>query len=354
MNKHMKIDGRYIGDDYPPYLVAEISCNHNGNLDDALKLVRLAARAGCSAVKLQTYTPDMMTIDCDREDFMIRSGQWAGKTLYELYQAGQTPLEWHKDLFQAGRDIGITVFSSPFGKEAVDFLEDLNCPAYKIASYEIEDLELIGYAASTGKPLIISTGMATSPDIHEAISCARDNGCLELAILHCISAYPCDSKNANIRTITDMRERFGVITGFSDHTVSNYASVSAVSCGANIIEKHIKFELDKESLDADFSVPWEQMNHLCFQINQAWKTLGIVNYGKRECELQSQQFRRSLYFVNDIPKGQIIKNSDIRLIRPGHGLALRYKDIIIGKIAEDDIKRGTAVSFNLVDMELPL
>jgi len=240
----MKIDGREISNDAPPYIIAEISANHNGSIDAALKLIEIAKRAGAEAVKLQTYTPDTITLDSNLPDFQITEGLWGGRTLYELYEWAHTPWEWHAELFEKAKQCGITIFSSPFDNTAVDFLEDLNAPAYKIASFEVIDLPLIRYAASTKKPLIMSTGMANEQEISEAIEAARDAGCKDLAVLHCVSAYPASPSEYNLATITELRNKFGLVTGLSDHTLSNVTATASIALGAKIIEKHVTLNRD--------------------------------------------------------------------------------------------------------------
>lgn len=331
MNPKISIAGRNIGLDYPPYIIAELSANHNGRLDTALKIIEEAKKAGADAVKLQTYTADTITLDCDSEEFQIRGGLWDGKTLYQLYQEAQMPWEWHRPLFEHARKHDITIFSSPFDNTAVDLLEDLNAPAYKIASFEAVDLPLIKYVASTGKPMIISTGMADAEEIQEAIDAAREGGCKELAILHCVSGYPAPAADYNLRTIPDMMRRFALVTGLSDHTLDNTTAIVSVALGASIIEKHFTLDRNGKGPDDAFSLePWE-LSALCGGARVAWSALGSVDYDCKASELGNVKFRRSLYFVKSLPRGSKIKAGDFRSVRPGYGLPPKKSSEIIGR-----------------------
>jgi pseudaminic acid synthase len=337
------IEGRSIGPANPPYVIAELSANHNGKLETALRIIEEAKKAGADAVKLQTYTPETITLNCDYEDFKIRGGLWDGRTLYELYEEAHMPWEWHKPLFDYAKKIGITIFSSPFDTTAIDLLEDLNTPAYKIASFEAVDLPLIKYAASTGKPMIISTGMADSAEIQEAIDAAREGGCMELAILHCVSGYPAPAEDYNLRTIPDMFERFDLVTGLSDHTLDNITAVTSVAQGASIIEKHFTLDRDGGGPDDSFSLDPTQFATLCRDVKTAWQTLGKVDYGRKSSEQGNVKFRRSLYFVKDMKAGDHITDCCIRSVRPGFGLAPKYFEKIMGKILVKDINKNTPV-----------
>lgn len=345
----IQIAGRAIGPDHPPYVIAELSANHNGSLNTALRIVEAAKQAGADAVKLQTYRPDTITLDCDSEDFRISGGLWDGRTLYELYEEAHMPWEWHKPLFDHARSLGITIFSSPFDTTAVDLLEDLNAPAYKIASFEAVDLPLIRYAAGTGKPLIISTGMADAEEIAEAIAAARDGGCRELAILHCVSGYPAPPEDYNLRTIPDMIERFGLVTGLSDHTLDNTTAIASVALGASIIEKHFTLDRSGGGPDDSFSLEPAELAALCRGAKTAWQALGRVDYGRKSSEQGNVQFRRSLYFVKDLKAGDVITADAVRSVRPGYGLAPKHLEAVIGKRVNRDAAANTPVRLELMD-----
>ena len=339
----ISIAGRDIGLNYPPYIIAELSANHNGRLDTALKIIEEAKKAGADAVKLQTYTADTITLDCDSEEFQIRGGLWDGKTLYQLYQEAHMPWEWHKPLFEHARKNDITIFSSPFDNTAVDLLEDLNAPAYKIASFEAVDLPLIKYVASTGKPMIISTGMADAEEIQEAIDAAREGGCKELAILHCVSGYPAPAEDYNLRTVPDMMQRFGLVTGLSDHTLDNTTAIASVVLGASIIEKHFTLNRSGGGPDDSFSLEPAELAQLCHGAKTAWQALGKVDYGMKSSEQGNVKFRRSLYFVKDLNPGDTISKDAVRSVRPGHGLSPKHLDRVIGKKVRHQITANTPV-----------
>lgn len=346
MNPKISIAGRPIGPDYAPYIIAELSANHNGKLETALKIIEEAKKAGADAVKLQTYTADTITLDCDSEEFQIHGGLWDGKNLYQLYKEAQMPWEWHAILFEHARKLGITIFSSPFDNTAVDLLESLNAPAYKIASFEAVDLPLIKYVASTGKPMIISTGMADADEIQEAIQAARDGGCKELAILHCVSGYPAPAADYNLRTIPDMMNRFGLVTGLSDHTLDNTTAIASVVMGASVIEKHFTLDRSGGGPDDSFSLEPAELAALCRDSKTAWASLGQVDYGRKSSEQGNVKFRRSLYFVKDIKAGDVITADAVRSVRPGFGLPPKYLEHIIQKKATCDIKANTPTSLN--------
>jgi N-acetylneuraminate synthase len=348
-NPVISIAGRSIGSGFPPFVVAEISASHHGSLKTALKLIDKAKKANADAVKLQTYTPDTITLDCDRPEFIIEGGLWDGRTLYELYEEAHTPWEWHKPLFDHARKLGITIFSSPFDNTAVDLLEDLNAPAYKIASFEAIDLPLIKYVAGTGKPMIISTGMADLEEIGEAIEAAREGGCQELAILHCVSGYPAPAEDYNLRTIPDLIDRFGLVTGLSDHTLDNTTAIAGVALGASIVEKHFTLDRSGGGPDDSFSLEPKELATLCRDTNNAWSALGDVDYGIKSSERGNIQFRRSLYFVRDIQKGEIVKVGDIRSVRPGFGLPPKEAEKIIGKMLTKSVLANTPVSKESID-----
>lgn len=341
--KEIKIDGRSIGAAYPPYIIAEISANHNGSIETAKKIIEEAKKAGADAVKLQTYTPDTITLNSDAEDFRIRGGLWDGRTLYDLYKEAHMPWEWHKPLFDHARAQGITIFSSPFDNTAVDLLEDLNAPAYKIASFEAVDLPLIKYVASTRKPMIISTGMADAEEIQEAIDAARSGGCKELVILRCVSGYPAAAEDYNLRTIPDMLERFGVLVGLSDHTLDNTTAIASVAMGACVIEKHFTLDRSGGGPDDSFSLEPNDLRLLCEMAKTCWHAIGGVEYGPKSTELGNIKFRRSLYFVKNIKKDQIITSDCVRSVRPGYGLAPKYMENIVGMHAANDIEAMSPV-----------
>ncbi len=343
MNKTISINGVSIGQDFPPYVIAEMSANHNGDFKAALKIIENAAKSGASALKIQTYRPDTITLDCDLPDFQIKDGLWQGRTLFDLYDWAHTPWEWHKDLFDHAKKCDITIFSSPFDNTAVDLLEDLGAPAYKIASFEAIDLQLIKYVASTNKPMIISTGMANMAEIGEAIEVAQDNGCSELAILHCVSGYPAPITDYNLNTIPDMINKFGLVTGISDHTLDNVTSIAAVSLGASIIEKHFTLDRNGGGPDDSFSLELEDMANLCSGAKNAWSALGKINYERKASEENNIKFRRSLYFIKDLKKGDIIMEDSIKSIRPGYGLPPKLFNDVIGKTVNCDIEFGTPV-----------
>jgi N-acetylneuraminate synthase len=338
------IAGREISCKQAPYIIAELSANHNGKLETALRIIDEAAKAGADAVKLQTYRPDTITLDSDAEEFRIKGGLWDGRTLYELYEEAHTPWEWHKPLFEHARNVGITIFSSPFDKTAVDLLEDLNAPAYKIASFEAVDLPLIRYVAATGKPMMISTGMADVEEIEEAIVAARDGGCKELAVLHCVSGYPAPAEDYNLRTIPDMIERFGLVTGVSDHSLGNTTAIASVVLGAAIIEKHFTLNRNGGGPDDSFSLEPADLKALCHDSKTAWNALGKVDYGRKLSEQGNVQFRRSLYFVKDMKAGEVITEDCVRSVRPGYGLAPKCLSQIIGMTIAKDVDKNSPVT----------
>lgn len=345
-NPCISIAGRRIGVGELPYIIAELSANHNGRLETALKIIEEAKSAGADAIKLQTYTADTITLNSDAEEFQIRGGLWDGKSLYQLYQEAHMPWEWHKPLFEHARKLDITIFSSPFDNTAVDLLESLNAPAYKIASFEAVDLPLIKYVASTGKPMIISTGMADAEEIAEAIEAAREGGCKELAILHCVSGYPAPSEDYNLRTIPDMIQRFGLVTGLSDHTLDNATAITSVALGASIIEKHFTLDRSGGGPDDSFSLEPKELEALCRGCKTAWAALGQVDYGRKSSEQGNVQFRRSLYFVKELKAGDVITADAIRSVRPGFGVAPKYIDKLLGRKVKSDVIANTAVQFD--------
>jgi pseudaminic acid synthase len=343
------INGRQIGPGNPPFIIAELSANHNGSLKRALQTIDVAQRCGADAIKLQTYTADTITIDCDMPDFKVKGGLWDGYKLFDLYKWAHTPFEWHQALFEHARRKGITVFSTPFDETAVDLLENLNTPAYKIASFEVVDLPLIRYAASTGKPMIMSTGMATEVEIEQAVTTAREAGCRDLALLHCISSYPAPMDQANLRQIPEIAKRFGVVTGLSDHTLGTTASVAAIAMGACLIEKHFTISRADKGPDSEFSLEPEDLKRLCRDAADAWHALGKAGFERYKAEEGSKVFRRSIYFIKDLPAGHVVGANDIRRIRPGMGLAPRFFDELLGRRLKSDVKRGMATSWDLFE-----
>ena len=345
---HITIAGRRIAADEAPYVIAEMSANHNGNIETAFKIIQAAKQAGADAVKLQTYRPDTITLNCDSEDFRIHGGLWDGRTLYDLYQEAHMPWDWHAPLFAHARKHGITIFSSPFDNTAVDLLEDLNAPAYKIASFEAVDPALIKYVASTGKPMIISTGMADAQEIQEAIDAAREGGCKELAVLHCVSGYPAPAEDYNLRTIPDMIQRFGLVTGLSDHTLDNTTAITSVAMGASIIEKHFTLNRSGGGPDDSFSLEPAELAALCQGAKTAWQALGQVDYGRKSSEQGNVKYRRSLYFVKDLKAGDAITKDAIRSVRPGFGLPAKYYNLVCDKKIAIDVNYGDPVTVNVL------
>lgn len=345
----LTINNRQIGSAFKPYVVAELSANHNGSLERALATIDAAQRCGADAIKLQTYTADTITIDCDAPDFMVEGGLWDGYKLYDLYKWAQTPFEWHQAMFEHARRRGITVFSTPFDESAVDLLESLGAPAYKIASFEAVDLPLIRYVARTGKPMIVSTGMASEEEIAEAVSTARNAGCKELALLHCISSYPAPIEQANLRQIPELAKRFDVVAGLSDHTMGTTASVAAVALGACLIEKHFTLSRADKGPDSEFSLEPDDLVRLCADTRDAWLALGQAGFARQPAEAGSKVFRRSIYFIRDLPAGAIVGPDDIRRIRPGMGLAPKHFDQIVGRRLKQAVTRGTATAWELFE-----
>jgi N-acetylneuraminate synthase len=348
MSNFITIDGQNIGPDFPPYIIAELSANHNGDINRAFKIIEEAKKAGADAIKLQSYTHETITIDCDSEEFQIRGGLWDGQTLYNLYKGAHMPWEWHKPLFAKAKELGITIFSSPFDFTAVDLLEKLDAPAYKIASFEIIDLPLIARVAKTGKPMIISTGMATEIEIQEAVSTAKANGCNELVVLQCVSGYPAPADQYNLRTISDIANRFEVLSGLSDHTIDNATAVASVALGACLIEKHVTLDRNGGGADDSFSLEPTELAQLCADAKTAWAALGKVSYERTEAEKGNIKFRRSLYVVQDVAAGECFTSHNVKSIRPGFGLAPKYYNDVIGKVALSDIAKGTALTHDVI------
>ena len=345
----VEINGRKIGTDHPTYLVAELSGNHNQNFEQAVEMVKAAGDAGADAIKLQTYTPDTITIDCDNEYFVIREGTvWEGKTLYELYQEAYTPWEWQPKLKEIANELGMDLFSTPFDSTAVDFLEEMEVPCYKIASFEIVDLPLINKVAATGKPMIISTGMATLAEIGEAVTTAREAGCSQLCLLKCTSAYPASPEMMNLRTIPHLSEKFDVVAGLSDHTLSLEVPVTAVALGARVVEKHFTLDRNLPGPDSTFSLEPQEFKEMVESVRTVEKALGSISYGSSDDEKASRIFRRSLFVVEDMEEGDEFKVENVRSIRPGLGLHPRHLSEIIGGRAKVAIKRGTPLTRDLI------
>lgn len=327
-----------------PYVIAELSGNHNGDINRAFKLIEAAKLAGANAVKLQTYTADTITIDSNLDDFLIKQGPWAGKNLYKLYGEAHTPWEWHPELFKKAHELDIEIFSSPFDETAIDFLEKLGVHRYKIASFELIHLPLIKYAAQTKKPLIMSTGMANLEEITEAVEVAQKNGCTDLTLLHCISSYPAVTEDCNLLTMVDIKKQFpGVTVGLSDHTLGTTVAVAAVALGAEVIEKHITLSRSEGGVDSDFSLEPNEFKQLCEATYDAWLSLGKVNYARSEIEQEYKKYRRSIYAVEDIQPGEVLTEKNIKVIRPGFGLEPKYFDKILGTKTDKVYRKGQRV-----------
>ena len=348
MNR-ININGTSIGVLHPPYIVAELSANHNGSLRKALETIKMAKDCGANAIKLQTYTPDTLTIDSTKDDFKIKGGNWDGYTLYELYKEAQTPYSWHKEIFKYCQDIDLTCFSTPFDEEAVDFLESLGAPAYKIASFEATDLSLIRYAASKQKPIIISTGMASEEEVVEAFEAAKSTGNNQIIMLHCISSYPAPIDESNLRTIPDISKKLDCTVGLSDHTLGNNASITSIALGGCFIEKHFILDKEDEGPDSSFSITPDELRELTKSCYEAWQALGVAGYERKEAEQENIKFRRSIYTIKDIKKGQTLDENNIKRIRPGFGLPPKHFNEILGKKTLEDLERGTALSWDFIE-----
>ena len=350
MDKLIKIANKFIGRNHTPFIIAEMSGNHNQSLERALRIVEAAAKAGANALKIQTYTPDTMTLDLDEREFHISDPKslWTGTSLYKLYGEACTPWEWHKPIFNRSHELGIIPFSTPFDDTAVDFLESLDVPCYKIASFENTDLPLIRRVAVTGKPLIISTGMATVAELDETVRTAREAGCKDLILLKCTSTYPATAEDTNILTIPHLRKLFGCEVGLSDHTMGIGVSVASVALGATVIEKHFTLNRSDGGVDSTFSMEPDEMAQLMVETERAWKALGEVSYGSSKAEKGSIQFRRTLYVVRDLKAGDVLTLDNVRAIRPGLGLPPKYLEKVLGMRVVQEVKRGTALGWGLI------
>jgi len=346
----LKIDEHCIGLHQPPFVIAEMSGNHNQSFERALAIVDAAAKAGAHALKIQTYTADTMTLDLDEREFHISDANslWKGTSLYNLYRQAYTPWEWHKPIFERARQLGLIAFSTPFDASAVEFLESLEVPCYKVASFENTDLPLIRKIAATGKPMFISAGMATVAELGEAVAAAREAGCRQLVLLKCTSTYPASPEDTNIRTLPDMRELFGCEVGLSDHTMGVGVAVGSVALGATVIEKHFTLRRADGGVDSAFSIEPDEMRCLVIEAERAWQALGHVTYGPTAKEQASLRFRRSLYIVEDVKAGAVLTRDNLRAIRPGLGLAPKYLESLLGRTVVRDVKRGTPISWSLL------
>ncbi|WP_430788221.1 pseudaminic acid synthase [Virgibacillus flavescens] len=346
----IKIGAKDVGAENTPFIIAEMSGNHNQSLERALKIVDMAAKAGAHALKIQTYTADTMTLNAKSTDFMVSDSKssWNDKSLYELYQEAYTPWDWHEPIFERCRKAGMIGFSTPFDETSVDFLESLNVPCYKIASFENTDLQLIRKVAKTKKPLIISTGMSSIAELEETVNAARESGCKDLILLKCTSTYPASPKDTNIITIPHMRDLFHCQVGLSDHTMGTGVAVASVALGATIIEKHFTLSRADGGVDASFSMEFDEMEALVKETKRAWQALGKVYYGATNAEQSSQKYRRSLYVTADMKKGDKFTKDNLKAIRPGYGILPKYYDILIGKKVDNDVEKGTPVSWDLI------
>ncbi len=346
----MQIGNRPVGPSHRPFVIAEMSGNHNQSLERALEIVEAAARSGAHALKIQTYTADTMTLDLDDGDFFISDNKslWQGTSLYKLYQQAHTPWEWHKPIFDRCRELGMIGFSTPFDSTSVDFLETLDVPCYKIASFENIDLPLIRKVAATGKPMIVSTGMASVAELDDTVRAAREAGCNDSVLLKCTSSYPATPENTNIRTIPHLRELFGCEVGLSDHTMGTGVAVASVALGASVIEKHFTLCRADGGVDSAFSLEPAEMAALVVETERAWQALGAISYGVTEAEKKSLQFRRSIYIARDIAAGETLTGENLRCVRPGMGLPPKYYETLLGRKVNRDVKMGTPMSWDLL------
>lgn len=344
-----QINGVQLGKKSEPYIIAELSANHGGSINKAKASIMVAKNAGANAVKIQSYTPDTMTIDCNKVDFNIYDGLWKGYSLYQLYREAHTPFEWHEELFAYAAEIGITLFSTPFDETSVDLLESLNTPAYKIASFELTDLPLIEYTAKKKKPMLVSTGMGSIEEITEAVQTIKNVGNNQILLFHCISSYPVSTASSHLANIKFLSKEFDVLVGLSDHSISNVASTVSIGLGAVAIEKHFKTNINDSGPDTSFSLLPEQLTSLVNDCKQAWLAVGSARFSRAEIEEANKKFRRSIYFVQDLSAGQVITSSDIRRIRPGFGLAPKYYNEVIGKKLKQNVERGDPVKWDYIE-----
>ena len=344
----LSINGRDIGLGQPPYIIAELSANHNGTIDNAKNIIFKAKEAGADAIKIQTYNANTMTIDCDKKDFIIKDGLWAGYKLFDLYKDASTPFSWHKELFEYANAIGITIFSTPFDEDSIDFLNELKTPAFKIASFELCDLPLIKYAASKGKPLLISTGMGNMKEISEALQAAREAGCEQILLFHCISSYPAPTKDSNLRMISHLRKEFNVEVGLSDHTLNNNAAIASLALGATAFEKHFILSRSSKGPDSTFSIEPNELENLVSSTKDRWEALGEIKFERSDSEKKNLAFRRSLYFTKDLKAGQKINKTNIRRIRPGYGLSPKFYYEVMDKVVSKDVRRGEPLKWELI------
>ena len=346
MLQEVTIGNRKIGQGHEPYIICEISANHNGDIERALQLITAAASTGCDAIKLQTYTPDTMTLDHDSDDFLIKGGLWDGYKLYDLYKEAQTPFEWHEALFAHARELGVEIFSSPFDESAVDFLDGLDVSAFKIASFELTDIPLIRHVAKKGKPMIMSTGLASLDEINDAVEAAKLEGNHQIILLHCVSSYPAPIDQSNVKTVKHLADTFEVVSGLSDHTLSNAASIASIAVGGAVIEKHFTLKRSDGGPDSAFSLEPDEFTRLTQECKEAWRALGTVDYSVKEAEKGNLKFRRSIYFINDLQEGAIVSASDVKIIRPGFGLAPVEIDKVVGRRLKVNVSRGDATSWD--------
>ena len=338
-----KIGNKKVGDKSKPFIIAELSANHNGSKNKAIESIQCAKECGADAIKLQTYTAETMTIDCNKEDFLIKGGLWDGYKLFDLYREAETPYEWFSDLFNYAEKIDIPIFSTPFDETAVDLLQSLNSPAYKIASFELTDLPLIKYVAKSGKPIILSTGLASIDEIKESVDLIKNEGVNDIALLHCISSYPAPIEQANLKQIKKLADMFDVVVGLSDHTLGINASIASVALGASIIEKHFTINKNDNGPDSAFSISPKELEELCKSTYQCWKALGSEEFSRQPSEINNKCFRRSIYVIKDIKKGELLTEKNIRRIRPGYGMSPKHYESLLGKKISCDLKRGTAL-----------
>ena len=350
MSQTIHIGNQIIGSRQRPFIIAELSGNHQQNYQLAEQMIESAAQAGAHAIKLQTYTPETMTLDINSQDFMVteRDSLWQGESLYSLYSKAATPWEWHEPLFNKARSLGLLAFSSPFDASAVDFLENLDVPCYKIASFENTDLPLIKKVAQTGKPLIVSTGMASEQEIEELLGTISDSGNRQVVLLKCTSNYPADASDCNLLTLVDMQKKFATLVGLSDHTLGNSVALAAVALGSCVIEKHFVLDRQAGGVDAEFSLEPDELKHLVQETETVWRAMGKVQYGGSDNEQVSKKYRRSVYCSRDIRAGECLSEQNIRVIRPGFGLPPKHYEQLLGKTARQDIPRGTAISWELL------